>query len=71
MKPANDTTLRVIADGLINRAECRPKGCEGGRLLREAAANLLDADMHIQRTDGEMLRRVANDPDPQAKGDAA
>lgn len=51
MKAANDSTLRVIADGLIHKAECRPRGCEGGRLLREAAANLLDADMVIHAAD--------------------
>jgi hypothetical protein len=69
MKPANDTTLRVIADGLIHRAECRPRGCEGGRLLREAAANLLDADMAIQAADEAMIR-PANDL-PRQTGDKA
>lgn len=60
MKAANDSTLRVIADGLIHRAECRPKGCEGARLLRDAAASLLDADMAIQRADAAMIQ-AAND----------
>ena len=69
MKPANDSTLRVIADGLIHRAECRPRGCEGGRLLREAAANLLDADAAIQSADAAMMD-CANTNTP-ARGAAA
>lgn len=71
MKPANDSTLRVIADGLIHRAECRPKGCEGARLLRDAAASLLDADMVIQRADAAMLPANTNSPRPPAHGEAA
>lgn len=73
MKAANDSTLRVIADGLIHRAECRPRGCEGGRLLREAAASLLDADMAIQSADEAMMNTApANDgTSPPAQEDAA
>jgi hypothetical protein len=70
MKAANDSTLRVIADGLIHRAECRPKASEAGRLLREAAANLLDADMHIQREDEAMIS-AANDARAKPKDSAA
>lgn len=73
MKAANDSTLRVIADGLIHRAECRPKGCEGARLLRDAAASLLDADMVIQRVDANLMRSAnTNAPShPPARGEAA
>lgn len=35
---------RVLADGLINAAEQQPRESEAARFLREAAANLLDAD---------------------------
>lgn len=70
MKAANDSTLRVIADGLIHRAECRPKGCEGARLLRDAAASLLDADMAIQRADAALIQ-AANDLNRKPKDAAA
>lgn len=42
---------RVLADGLIARAETRPKHSESARHLREAAASLLDADMATERED--------------------
>lgn len=48
---APDPTYRVLADGLIARAETRPKHSESSRHLREAAASLLDADMAIERED--------------------
>ncbi len=69
MKAANDTLLRVIADGLIHKAECRPKGCDGARLLRDAAASILAADMVIQRTDADLM--PANDPSQGERGQAA
>ena len=46
---AADPTYRVLADGLIARAETRPPRSESARHLREAAASLLDADMAIER----------------------
>lgn len=72
MKAANDTTLRVIADGLINRAECRPRACPSARHLRDAAASLLDADLAIQRTDADLMKalRTANENHPKS-GEAA
>lgn len=48
---AADPTYRVLADGLIARAETRPKHSDSARLLRDAAASLLDADMAIERED--------------------
>lgn len=46
---AADPTYRVLADGLIARAETRPKHSDSARHLRDAAASLLDADMAIER----------------------
>ena len=46
------TGLRVIADVLVQRAEQRPAGSESARLLRDAAASVLDADAAIEREDG-------------------
>jgi len=59
MKAANDTILRTVADGLIHKAECRPKRSESARLLRDAAASLLDADAAIQVEDIALMS--AND----------
>lgn len=70
MRAANDTTLRVIADGLIHRAECKPRGYRSAQLLRDAAAALLDADMAEQREAEALL--PANDPaDHPAEGKRA
>lgn len=75
MKVANDQVLRVVADGLIHRAECCPRTCEGGRLLREAAAMILDADMVFERSrrgyaapanDATGTPLAANDPSDEA-----
>ncbi|HYC66659.1 hypothetical protein [Brevundimonas sp.] len=73
MRAANDTTLRVIADGLIHKAETRPKGSASARQLRDAAASLLDADMAIQREDAAFTIALMsdNDPSPLTKEDAA
>ena len=38
---------RVLADGLICRAEELPRKHPGAQCLRDAAAALLDADMHL------------------------
>jgi hypothetical protein len=38
---------RVLADGLICRAEELPRRHPGAQCLRDAAASLLDADMHL------------------------
>lgn len=43
------SVLRVIADGLVARAENRPKDSESAGMLRDAAASLLDADQAIER----------------------
>jgi len=67
MKAANDSTLRVIADGLIHKAECRPKGSRSAQQLRDAAASILDADASIEREDVDFI--PANDARP--KGDVA
>ena len=42
-------TLRVIADGLVSKAEELPRESDAARLLREAATNLLDADTALER----------------------
>jgi hypothetical protein len=42
-------TLRVIADGLVSHAEEMPRDSEAARLLRDAAASLLDADTALER----------------------
>lgn len=47
MIPANDCTLRVLADGLIHRAECLPRDHPARGPLRDAAASILDADMML------------------------
>lgn len=44
MIAANDSTYRVLADGLIHRAEELPRKHPAARHLRDAAASLLDAD---------------------------
>lgn len=59
---ANDCTYRVLADGLINQAEQLPREHPATRCLRDAAASLLDADMHLS---------AANDTGTDRKGDAA
>jgi hypothetical protein len=41
----NDCMYRVLADGLINRAEQLPHKHPVARHFRDAAASLLDADM--------------------------
>jgi hypothetical protein len=43
----NDCMYRVLADGLINRAEQLPHKHPVARHFRDAAASLLDADMHL------------------------
>lgn len=43
----NGTTYRVLADGLIHQAEMLPRAHPTARCLRDAAASLLDADMHL------------------------
>ena len=48
MTPANDNTYRVLADGLIHQAEKLPRKHPAAQCLRDAAASLLDADMHLQ-----------------------
>lgn len=40
-----DSTYRVLADGLIHRAEMLPREHRAAHHLRDAAASLLDADM--------------------------
>lgn len=45
----SDPTLRVIADGLVARAEELPRESAAGRLLRDAATSLLDADTALER----------------------
>lgn len=69
MISANDPTLRVIVDGLISRAEIRPRRSDSARLLRDAAAALLDADMAVQREDAPFS--AANDATQKTHGDAA
>jgi hypothetical protein len=59
-----DPTLRVIADGLIHRAETLPRRHPAAGQLRDAAAALLDADMALERNP------PANEPTP-AKDQAA
>lgn len=44
---SSENLYRVIADGLISRAEELPRKHPGARCLRDAAAALLDADMHL------------------------
>lgn len=63
MKLHGDFTLRVIADGLIYRASCKPKGSRSAELLRDAVATILDADMEEAR-EREVLVSAANDPKP-------
>lgn len=46
------STLRVIADGLISKAETLPKRSDAARLLRDAATSLLDADTALEREAG-------------------
>lgn len=46
---AGDPTFRVLADGLIHRAETLPRDHPATRQLRDAAASLLDADMALER----------------------
>lgn len=41
--------LRTLADGLIHMAEERPRQTDSARLLRDAAASLLDADEALER----------------------
>lgn len=60
---ANDCTYRVLADGLIHQAEQLPRKHPAVQCLRDAAASLLDADMHLSAAN-------ANDPDLFAKGAA-
>ena len=43
--------LRVLADGLIAQAERRPPRSHSARLLRDAAASILDAEMTIETED--------------------
>lgn len=43
------SVLRVIADGLVAMAEKMPRKSDAARLLRDAAASLLDAEMHMER----------------------
>lgn len=68
MKAANDSTLRVIADGLIHRASCKPKGSRSAELLRDAAASLLDADAAEHR---ELQSLLAANDSPRQTGEAA
>lgn len=60
---ANDCTYRVLADGLIHQAEQLPRKHPAVQCLRDAAASLLDADMHLSAAN-------ANDPDLFEKGAA-
>lgn len=70
MKAANDSTLRVIADGLIHRAECKPRASRSAELLRDAAATLLDADLAEHRELQDLI--AANDAPRQGRtGEAA
>lgn len=62
MTIANDGTYRVLADGLINQAEQLPRKHPAVQCLRDAAASLLDAEMHLS---------AANDAGPDRKGAAA
>ncbi|WP_420478250.1 hypothetical protein [Brevundimonas sp. FT23028] len=62
MTPANDCTLRVLADGLIHRAETLPRKHPAVHCLRDAAAALLDADMYLS---------AANDTPPSPQENAA
>lgn len=62
MTIANEGTYRVLADGLINQAELLPRKHPAVQCLRDAAASLLDADMHLS---------AANDTGPDRKGAAA
>lgn len=59
---ANDCTYRVLADGLIHQAEQLPRKHPAVQCLRDAAASLLDADMHLS---------AANANDTQPKESAA
>lgn len=63
MKAANDSTLRVLADGLIHRAACKPKGSRSAEQLRDAAATILDADVSEQLELEALL--AANDQSDQ------
>lgn len=62
MTIANEGTYRVLADGLISQAEQLPRKHPAVQCLRDAAASLLDADMHLS---------AANDAGPDRKGAAA
>lgn len=65
MIPANDCTYRVLADGLIHQVEQLPRQHPAAGCLRDAAAALVDADMHLA---------AANDtpkPDLFEQGEAA
>lgn len=44
---SSENLYRVIADGLISRADELPRKHPGARCLRDAAAALLDADMAL------------------------
>lgn len=59
MIAANDPTYRVLADGLIHQAELRPRGSESRRLLRDAAAALLDADLAIEIENSHQTKDAA------------
>lgn len=63
MKAANDTILRTLADGLISRAEAKPRGTRSAELLRDAAATILDADLAEERELAALL--PANDTSNQ------
>lgn len=45
---AGDPILRVLADGLIRRAEELPRRHPAAGQLRDAAASILDADMALE-----------------------
>lgn len=52
--PANEDplfgmALRVVADGLVAKAESLPRKSDAARLLRDAATSLLDADTALER----------------------
>lgn len=55
----NSPPLRTLADGLIHLAEERPRKSDSARLLRDAAASLLDADEALEREGPEPEGRAA------------
>lgn len=71
MKAANDTILRTVADGLIARAEAKPRGSRSAELLRDAAATILDADLAEERELTAILAAANDAPPPVAEGVAA